>query len=210
MPSICLYSEPAEAVARLRRPRTGGVSPGPLRSTSRQQVNFDQLTLMPTLTDPLSSNLDSYRCDVGRCDDAACMRCARVRAEAATLAADGRTTTEIAERLHLPEYVVERHLHAGLPSRPPERLRKISNAPLRELIEARMRSDADFTLAELARRAGIPSQTHLERLLGYKKTSDCVKHDRFYPGSFADDIPLTYAARIVRALNVDPREVEGL
>ncbi len=210
MSSIHLYSDPAEVVARLRAPRTGGGSPSPLRSTSQRNVNFDQLSLMPTLTDPLSTSPDSYRCDVGRCDDSHCLRCTRVRAEAATLAADGLELSAISARLHLPDYVVERHLHVGLPSLPPERPRKIPNAPLRDLIEARLRSDADFTLAELARRAGIPSQTHLERLLGYKKTSDCVKHGTFYPGRYANDIPLVHAVRIVRALDVDPREVDGL
>lgn len=215
---LCL--DRASALARLRARATGGEATTPVPTTTqhRGSAHPGQLTLMPTLDMPNPVCV----CDPADSSSDLCGACVRVRAQIAVLGADDVPVEAIAQRLGQPQSAVRAHLHAGFAdsggpvgarkfSSPPLKPSgKIANAPLRELIETRLRRDSSFTLAELARLAGFSSQTHLERVLGYKRTSDCVKRDVFYAGRMQEEISVAYATRLVRALDVDPRDVEGL
>lgn len=218
------FLDPADTLARMRAHATGGGANSAQRSTTKRPAHSDQLTLMPTLTTTPST--DSRLCELGTCRSTTCDRCIATRAQVAVLAIEGYTVEATSVRLGLPVAAVRNHLAAtadGVGPRcalePPRAARKYSdapdrrkipNAPLRDLVEGRLRCDSSFTLAELARLAEFPSQTHLERVLGYKRTSDCVKRGTFYAGRVLEEISVAYATRIVRALDVDPREVEGL
>ncbi len=213
---VCL--DPTVALARLRARATGGEATTPVATTTQHRaVHPDQLMLMPTT----QSSVTACFCAPAAGSSELCDVCIRVRAQIAVLDADEVPVDSIAARLGQPTAAVRAHLHAGFAdSGGPVGARKFSdltlkaagkipNSPLRDLIEARLRRDPDFTLAELARLAGF-TQTHLERVLGYKRTSDCVKRDVFYARRIQDEISIAYATRLVRALDVDPREVEGL
>jgi hypothetical protein len=119
---------------------------------------------------------------------AATARLGLTRAFAAELLAEERTRLDLAA-------------HRG---------RFVDNALIRDLYERRLARDPDFTLPVLAGLAGIPCDTHLARMLGYKPTSAAVRDGRRYPGTLLTRIGVDQAARIVRALGYAPAEIEGL
>jgi hypothetical protein len=78
----------------------------------------------------------------------------------------------------------------------------IPNVQLRQLIDGMLAAERDLTISGLLSLAGYESSSHGRRQLGYMRgsgTSRC-----------AQTIRPENAARIVRALGLEPREVVGL
>ncbi len=206
MSVITFSKDPEVAIAEIRARASRGVSNTPVRSTSQCKVNPDQLSLMPALAQ--SGQLIDY-CLIARCEIKSCKRCNSYRTQITQLVRQGLSVARISERLAMSEPAVQRHLDRMNPPRPEPRepkIEKISNAQLRELVEARLRRDRSLTVAELARRSGF-TQTHFERALGYKPNADCVKRGTFYPGRRSDRIRADHALRVARALDVAPRDI---
>jgi len=78
----------------------------------------------------------------------------------------------------------------------------IPNVQLRQLIDGMVAADEDLTVTALVTRAGYTSTSHGRRQLGYMRGAGTCR--------FAQTIRPDDAARIVRALGVEPREVVGL
>jgi hypothetical protein len=78
----------------------------------------------------------------------------------------------------------------------------IPNQPLRELIAAVQNTNPELTLNALLTAAGYESSSEGRRLLGYMRVSGSPR--------YGQTISPEHAARVVRALGRDPREVAGL
>jgi hypothetical protein len=78
----------------------------------------------------------------------------------------------------------------------------IPNVQLRALIDGMVACDATLTRTGLLTRAGYASSSHGSRQLGYMPGAGSSR--------FAQTIRPVDAARVVRALGVEPREVVGL
>jgi len=78
----------------------------------------------------------------------------------------------------------------------------IPNVQLRQLIDRIVAGDQDLTVTAVLTRVGYRSSSHGRRQLGYMRAAGTSR--------FAQTIRPHYAARIVRALGVEPREVVGL
>jgi hypothetical protein len=78
----------------------------------------------------------------------------------------------------------------------------IPNVQLRHLIDGQVAGDQDLTVTGVLTRAGYRSTSHGRRQLGYMRGAGSQR--------FAQTIRPHDAARIVRALGLEPREVVGL
>jgi len=78
----------------------------------------------------------------------------------------------------------------------------IPNVQLRQLIDGMVASEEDLTVTAVITRAGYRSTSHGRRQLGYMGAAGTKR--------FAQTIRPHDAARVVRSLGVEPREVVGL
>jgi hypothetical protein len=78
----------------------------------------------------------------------------------------------------------------------------VPNVQLRQMIDGMVARDQDLTVTGVLTRAGYRSSSHGRRQLGYMRAAGTSR--------FAQTIRPDDAARIVRSLGVEPREVVGL
>jgi len=125
---------------------------------------------------------------------------------------EGETVSQSAQRMRLTvrfaaELLAEERLRLDLIAGTCDH---IDNRLVRDLYERQRAADPGLTLGVLAHRAGIASDTHLARLLGYRPTTASVKNGKRYPGGYLTRIGVEAAAKIVRALGYAPAEIDGL
>jgi transposase len=148
-----------------------------------------------------------------------CAECARAQAgrrkrrAVALIEQHGCSISEAARRLGVDRKTVRRYLAEADHERELasyRALRKVSNRPIREAVERAMARDPELSLSSIARAGGFADATHVARLLGQIKTSSKVVRGVTYPGRLLSVISAENAARLVRAIGMDPIDFDDL
>lgn len=144
--------------------------------------------------------------------DRPCPACAARRRRAVRLVIEaGIPVPEAAQKMRQPIERVERLLEEDSDRRRIAAFvrAEVENAPLRDLLALKQRSDPTLTAGELARRLGT-SQVQVERWLGMRPTAAKTdRRGRTYPGRTLNRISVDTAGRLARAMGYAPREIEG-
>ncbi len=190
--------------------RGGKRPPEPTSSQGCMASTRSEASVRATATPKLTS-VSCRRCRAhpsGLC--AACA--ARRRQRALRLReTDGLSDEQIAARLNVTIEKARRLVEEAEQLRDLERYKRdsIPVEPVRALFVRRLQEDPTLDQTKVAKRAKT-DRVQLRRAIGLSPTASRIVHGKRQPGKFRTEITVEMASRIVRALDVAPREVPWL
>ncbi len=162
------------------------------------------------------TNIDTARNSCERCEAFSGGVCAACRARRRRRAIElrdknGLTVQQIAEQLNITVAHAARLIEEAEQLRDLEQYRcnAIPVAPIRELVQRRLKEDRTLSQARLAA-AVQTDRIELLRVLGLQPTASRMVRGQRRPGALRTEISVEMAGKIVKALDIAPHEVAWL